>query len=203
LNFLAHLLLAENTPESKLGNLLGDFTKGAVAKMPFNDAIKQGIIEHRAIDRFTDEHPLVHASGALLSPHLRRYKGIIVDVLYDHFLTIHWQRYSAVDLDDFIADCYRVLTDFTPILPPELIRILGLMTSENWLGRYKTIEGIDLTLQGLTRRFERRNNLHVPLFDATQDLRNHFETFEAHFLAFYPALEDFVVGLRGHEKARE
>lgn len=164
--------------------------------MPYESAILKGIREHRAIDRFTDEHLLVQTSSQLLAPHLKRYKGIIIDILYDHFLSIHWQKFADVDLNDFIADCYQILNDFKPILPAELIRILDLMTTENWLARYQSIEGIDLTLQGLSRRFERRNNIHVPLFDATQDLRVHFEAFEAHFLSFYPTLQDFVLEMR-------
>ena len=53
MNFFAHLVLAEPTPQSRLGNLMGDFCQGLDLKtLPV--AVQAGIWRHRAIDRFTD-----------------------------------------------------------------------------------------------------------------------------------------------------
>ncbi|MEM8778255.1 MAG: DUF479 domain-containing protein, partial [Cyanobacteria bacterium P01_G01_bin.49] len=40
MNYLAHLLLAEDSPESRLGNLLGDFVKGKLEgkSLPYTQA---------------------------------------------------------------------------------------------------------------------------------------------------------------------
>ena len=57
MNYLAHLYLAEQTSEGLLGSLLGDFVKGRLESR-FPEAVRRGIVLHRAIDTFTDAHPL-------------------------------------------------------------------------------------------------------------------------------------------------
>lgn len=56
MNFLAHAHLSFNNPEILVGNLISDFVKG---KKQYNypQRIHKGILLHRAIDQFTDEHP--------------------------------------------------------------------------------------------------------------------------------------------------
>jgi acyl carrier protein phosphodiesterase len=56
MNYLAHLFLADDTPESLIGNLLGDFLKG-VNKEQYSIAIQLGIELHRKVDVCTDSHP--------------------------------------------------------------------------------------------------------------------------------------------------
>lgn len=85
MNYLAHLFLADDTPESLLGNLLGDFMKGVV-KEQFSNSIQQGIELHRKIDSYTDSHPVVRNAKHLISLERRRYAGVLLDVFYDHFL---------------------------------------------------------------------------------------------------------------------
>ena len=56
MNHLAHLFLAAPTAESLIGNLSGDFVKGAIGDR-FPPGIAAGIAQHRRIDAFTDAHP--------------------------------------------------------------------------------------------------------------------------------------------------
>ena len=58
MNYLAHAALAQPQPQSLVGNLLGDFCKG-VAIDTLAQPIQAGLANHRAVDRFTDSHPLV------------------------------------------------------------------------------------------------------------------------------------------------
>ena len=53
MNYLAHLFLAGGSPESLIGNLAGDFVKGALGDR-FTPGIREGIMQHRRIDAFTD-----------------------------------------------------------------------------------------------------------------------------------------------------
>ena len=75
MNFLAHLYLSPPTPDALLGSLLGDFVKGPVERAGYNAEITTAIRLHRAIDTFTDSHPIVLASKARISPARRRYAG--------------------------------------------------------------------------------------------------------------------------------
>ena len=58
MNYLAHLYLADDSPESIIGNLLGDFLKGQGTE-GYSDEIKKGIRLHKSVDTYTDSHPIV------------------------------------------------------------------------------------------------------------------------------------------------
>ena len=73
MNYLAHLFLAEHTPESLLGNLLGDFLQG-ISKERYSIAIQQGIQLHRKVDAYTDSHPIVKEAKQLVSKVTEKYR---------------------------------------------------------------------------------------------------------------------------------
>jgi acyl carrier protein phosphodiesterase len=60
LNFLAHFHLAKATEGSRIGALLGDFIRSNPeslrTKLPLE--VIDGIILHRAVDRFTDSYEI-------------------------------------------------------------------------------------------------------------------------------------------------
>ena len=108
MNYLAHLYLSEDSPESLLGSIMGDFVKGTIGdRYPLK--IKRGIKLHRKIDTYTDSHPTTRASRSLYSPARRRFAGIIVDLCYDHFLYRHWSEFTDVAIDQFICRIYDIL----------------------------------------------------------------------------------------------
>ena len=57
MNYLAHLLLADDEPESIIGGMLGDFVRGREAGR-YSDGIRAGIRLHVRIDSFTDDHAM-------------------------------------------------------------------------------------------------------------------------------------------------
>tara|TARA_R110000850_G_scaffold202967_7_gene329071 strand:- start:4231 stop:4836 length:606 start_codon:yes stop_codon:yes gene_type:complete len=193
MNFLAHLHLAEPTPESQLGNLLGDFVKGYPWDDRFPRSIWQGIVEHRAVDAFTDQHVEWKLSRGLLPPHLRRFAGIVVDIYYDHFLYRHWDRFSeSGSIGDFIRTVHRQLDSVLPLAPREASEVIQVMIEEEWLDSYGSLEGIELTLQ----RVSKRSPAIEPVFDAAAALRGQLHEMESHFLKFYPDLISHVKTMR-------
>lgn len=108
MNYLAHLFLAKDTPESILGNLLGDFAKGE-AKKQYSTAIQQGIELHQQVDIYTDTHRIVREAKRPISLERKRYAGILIDVFYDHFLAKHWMKYSSIPLQYFTQKVYTLL----------------------------------------------------------------------------------------------
>ena len=193
MNFLAHALLSHATPELLIGGMLGDFVKGAV-KDHYHPEVRAGILLHRAIDRYTDAHPLVHASRARVSPARRRFAGVLVDVFYDHFLARHWQRYSAVPLEEFTHQVYATLLPHLAGFPERLQRILPRMAADDWLASYAEIESVDAALHGIARRFARfARHGRVPLLaDGVQELLRNYSELEQDFLAFFPELQRYV-----------
>ena len=188
MNYLAHLLLAGENPEEKLGALMGDFTRGRLENLArqYSPGIMRGIAVHRRVDVFTDRHSRFIQSRARFSKTRRRYAGIIVDVVYDHFLSRHWRLFSAIDRREFISDIYDLLEQNHHRLPEGLQRASTLMITQDWLGSYHHIDRIGEVYDRMSRRLRRPNTLAGSL----EEVREHYPDLERDFAGFFPALVD-------------
>jgi len=130
-NFLAHLFLSGDTPELLVGNLMGDFVKGKLDGR-FPPGIERGILLHRGIDSFASQNRHFLRSKRRLDQSFGLYRGVLVDLFYDHFLAAHWEDYADVPLSLFISDAWRVLCEHKEFLPDRLQRIMPFMFRE-WL----------------------------------------------------------------------
>lgn len=187
MNYLAHLFLSDGTPESLIGNLLGDFVKGSVDNI-YPKEITKGIYLHRKIDSYTDSHPIFRSSKRLISLDRRRFSGIMIDVFYDHFLAKNWSNYSSILLSDFTSHVYQVLLENKSILPERLKSILPHMIANDWLASYKQAFAIDRAINGLSRRIKRENNL----FGGVEELFFNYQQLQVDFSAFFPQLIDYT-----------
>ncbi|WP_013323494.1 ACP phosphodiesterase [Gloeothece verrucosa] len=190
MNYLAHLFLADPTPESQIGNLLGDFVKGKIDNLSsiYSPEIIRGVKTHQKIDIFTDHHPIFKTSKQRLNQNHRKFAGVIIDIYYDHFLAKNWLIYSEQDLDEFVANTYQMLEQHQLLLPEKLQKALPCMIQEDWLGSYRYFEGIDQTFSRLSRRIKRTNNIAFAL----EDLIQNYSQLEEDFLQFFPQLIDYV-----------
>jgi acyl carrier protein phosphodiesterase len=180
MNYLAHLYLTEDSPESLLGSIMGDFVKGAIGdRYPLK--IKRGIELHRKIDAYTDSHPTTLASRNLYSPVRRRFAGIIVDLCYDHFLYRHWPQFTDRALDQFISRIYDILMAHREALPARMAAMVPVMIREDWLGSYQDLMGVEKALSRGDR-----------LLGAIEEIKLHYRSLEANFLIFFPDLIHFV-----------
>ena len=190
MNYLAHLYLAEDSDESLLGNLLGDFVKGRLGEQ-YSPEIIKGIKTHRKVDLYTDSHPNFLACKKLLRPDRRRFAGIIVDMSFDHFLAKNWSDYSELELHDFTNRVYNVLLDREQTLPQKLRDRLPYMVQDDWLGSYKNIDTIGLALNAISKRLSRFEKAK-PMKDGLDDIKANYEEFEGNFIEFFPDLISFV-----------
>ncbi|MCW3479092.1 ACP phosphodiesterase [Neisseriaceae bacterium JH1-16] len=185
MNYLAHLHLAPDDAEARVGNLLGDFVKPANAgHLP--PGIVAGMTLHRQIDRYTDAHPLFRLSKTHIAPERRRYAGILIDIFYDHFLALHWDTLAGRPLPEFTQQVYAELAERNALLPPRLQDILPRMTADDWLLGYRELDGIAATLRGFSRHRLSRPNAVAGGID---DLIAAYPILDAEFLAFYPQLQ--------------
>ncbi len=187
MNFLAHIFLSGNDEELMIGNFIADYVKGN-KKNDYPDTIRKGIELHRAIDSFTDQHPLTAISKTRLYPKHHKYSGPVVDIFYDHLLAKNFSLFSQIPLEDFAAITYNSISSYMHFLPPRVIEFLPFMIERNWLVNYATIEGIGRTLSGVGRRLSFQNELNT----ATDDLVESYSSFEEEFLQFFPLLINFV-----------
>ena len=187
MNYLAHLYLAEDSPESLIGSILGDFVKGAIEDQ-YSQGVRRGIELHRRIDTYTDSHATTLASRNRFSPLRRRFAGIIVDLCYDHFLYRHWAEFAEVELDKFISHVYGILRAPGAILPERLQAMIPVMIREDWLGSYQDLQGVELAMKRLSKRITQGDRL----LGAIEEIKRHYLKLEADFLIFFPELEHYV-----------
>lgn len=185
MNYLAHLFLGRRSDQFMLGSFLGDFVRGPVDESAFPFLVAEGIRFHRAVDVATDAHPAFRSARTLLAPERRRFAGILVDIFFDHFLSVEWECWEPAEpLDRFIVRCHRVLETNAALLPDRLRQVVPRLRRENWLGSYGTIEGMRRTL----RRVAARSPRIAGLAGGTADLELHHEAFRSHFHEILPDL---------------
>ena len=195
-NFLAHLLLAENDGEARVGQVLADFVD-AKSIDTFSEGIQSGIRAHQRIDAFSDRHPTFASARRRLRPPYRRYGGILLDVYFDHFLASAWQLHgNGTRLEDFAESCYRTLHIYRD-LPPERFRIaVDAMRRDDWLVGYASLEGVDMALRGIARRCRHEN----PLDAGARVLEANYEAFRSAFEIFFPRLKAYASGMHAAEQ---
>ena len=74
MNFLSHLHLSGDSEGLIIGNYIADSVKGSAYNM-FSNEIQKGILLHRKIDTFTDNHPTVEQSKKRLREKYKKYSG--------------------------------------------------------------------------------------------------------------------------------
>ncbi|MCB1800399.1 MAG: DUF479 domain-containing protein [Gammaproteobacteria bacterium] len=190
MNYLAHLYLADSDPDALVGSLMGDFVKGAIdaTRLPGSPALARAIVQHRHIDSFTDAHAVVQRSKQRIRPPYRRYAGILVDVFYDHYLAITWQRYSDVELAAFAQSVYRVMMARLDTLPPRMQRSMRYMIRADLLVSYRDIDGVGRALLGIESRLSRPSGLSA----AISELKDNYAELASDFDAFFPQLREYV-----------
>jgi len=185
-NFLAHLFLSGDVPELLVGNLMGDFVKGRL-KGHFPAGIERGISLHRGIDSFASHNRNFLRSKRRLDKSFGLYRGVLVDLFYDHFLAAHWEDYADVPLSLFLSETWRVLCKHKEFLPPRLQRMMPSMFME-WLPSYRNIGGIAVALRRMSCfRLRRANRLS----EGAEELSKHYRELYGDFRTFFPELLEF------------
>lgn len=187
MNFLAHIYLSGDDDELKIGNFIADSVKGK-QYLKYPERIQRGIILHRAIDSFTDTHPIVSQSVSKLFDKYGHYSRVIMDVLYDHFLAANWKSYSDISLKTYTEDFYKLLQDNYKVLPKKVQNFLPYMVSQNWLYSYRTIDGIEKILSQMSRRITHPVAMNL----AVNELCEFYNEFKEEFSVFFEELRAFV-----------
>jgi len=183
MNHLAHVYLAPPEPESRLGNVLGDFRRRLDTQF-LPQPVVEGMGWHQRVDALTDAHPDVCAARPLFSPQRRRFAGVALDLVFDHFLIRHWGRFSNRSLDDFLNEVYRDLLLAAPAAPAGVDADLRRMIEHDWLRRCTTLGEVGRILDRLAARLRFRNAFSGML----EEIEAQEPELEERFLAFFPEL---------------
>jgi len=178
------MYLSGDNPELMIGNFIGDYVKGSQYR-DFPVKVARGILFHREIDEYTDTHPISKVGKARVRHRFRHYSGVAVDMFYDHFLAIDFNSYHPLQLNQFIEKNFNILQKNHHILPEKVQKFLPYMIRDNWIINYTTVEGIQRSLSGVSRRTPFKSNLEF----AGEELKSHYESFRKDFKSFFPDLK--------------
>jgi acyl carrier protein phosphodiesterase len=158
LNYLAHQVLSFKNPNLMIGNFIADSIQGNRFD-GLNEDIIKGIKLHRKIDTFTDSHPIYLTSKHRFSKDFGKYSGVLMDMIYDHYLAKNFDNYSEIKLQDFCNHAYVLLQDNMHVFPEHAKRFHGYMVENNILFNYSTLEGMETVLTHLNHRIRHRYQL--------------------------------------------
>ncbi|QHM70112.1 ACP phosphodiesterase [Mixta intestinalis] len=184
MNFLAHLHLASLASSSLVGNLMADYVRGD--PLPHWPAdIAAGIALHRRLDALTDALPEVRNAKRLFRDSTRRVAPITLDVVWDHFLSRHWDRLvTDQPLPLFLAQAQRQIEPMLPQSPEGFQRLNHYLWRERWMERYAEADYLQQVLRGMASRRPRL----AALSDSWTDFHANYSAFETLFWQFYPRL---------------
>jgi acyl carrier protein phosphodiesterase len=188
MNFLAHLLLAGDDEDLRLGAMLGDFVRGGQMLAKFDAGVQRGIMLHRHIDAYTDSLPGVSELRSWFLPPFRRYGGIIIDLAFDFELANQWNGYSETSLEDFDQGVRETLARHDSQLPERLKGFMRYADQRGLFKGYREESEILYSLKGIGRRLSRPNPLH-----RVHEIWNDFEPMVcAHFEPVFEEIQSDV-----------
>ncbi len=195
MHYLSHLYLSKNyTSDIMVGNFIGIASK----RICFSDYNKRnyyninpeylkGVVLHDMIDNFIHHHPVIVECKKKLIINTK-FKSESIDLIFDHFLAVNWDKYSAISLEEFAKNTYDQLAIFQKHYPYKCKRVFNTMTKNNLLENYKTLEGLHKIvkllgkLTGNTLMFE----------SSLVTLVNNYAQFQKYFEEFFPQLIDYI-----------
>ncbi len=186
MNILFHMVLSGADEQLMVGNFMGDFVKGPLTDV-YAPRIRQGLALHRKIDSFAQRDPAFQASRLRLSPRFGLYRGVLVDLFYDHFLARGWSEWSQMPFEEYCAVSRVVVDNYLPIMPPDLQEFVPIIFNE-LLPSYLSVAGIEAALRRMSRRVKRDN----PLGEGASELTLHYGALLEDFRTFLPAVQQFV-----------
>lgn len=191
MNYLAHAYLSFHDPDITAGQLIADFVKGKKVD-DYPAPLRKGILLHRALDGYTDQHPASKTARDIFRPSSGLYGGVFLDVVYDHFLANDPARFPLPTLERFAQETYAAVDERLPLLPASFRQMFAFMQSQNWLYHYHERDAILRSFGGIVRRSKYfQHPAAVPYNVFTAQYRD----FRDCYNAFIPDAENFMKSL--------
>ncbi len=183
MNFLAHCLLSCSDEDLMIGNIITDFIKNKEIEY-FNDSIQKGIELHKSIDHFTDTHAASLKLRQLLRPRHDKYAPVVVDLVWDYFLSKKWSTYSGQPIQEFCTEIYEIIGKRIAELPLRLQSKFSHLIESDFLMAYSTEKRMIRSLEWMDNRVKFKSAFHeTPL-----DIKENYGLIEELFEQFFPEL---------------
>jgi len=186
MNFLFHMLLSGTDEHILIGNFMGDFVKGPLADR-FPERIRLGVSLHRRIDSFAGRNELFQQSRLRLDRRYGLYRGVLVDLFYDHFLVKEWDLWSDEPLDCYLIRARAIIEGRKNELPERMQPLVPYIFDE-LLPSYGEVGGIGRALERMSKRMKRAN----PLAGGELELLRNSDGLQSDFHGFLPLARSFA-----------
>lgn len=168
--------------------MISDFVKGK-KKFDYSLGIQKGIALHRAIDSFTDDHPVTKLAKQFFKADYGLYAGAFMDVVYDHFLANDTNEFAdGTALFSFTQNTYSVLEKNVAVFPERFQKMFPHMKQHNWLYNYQFNFGIEKSLGGLVRRAKYLDDSSK----AFEIFEKEHQQFKNYYEIFFPELKKYT-----------
>ena len=188
MNYLAHFHLAGKKQGHIVGALLGDFVKGPMTGITLPDDIKQGILLHRRIDSFTDQHPAILSLGRTLPCDVHRFKSILTDLFFDYALAKHWDSFCDEHIEHYEQRVHATLDLHRDHYDSRALQMVDRLQRHQLLANYSEREVLDGIIVNIGKRLRRSDQMQA----GAEAMWKMKEEWEAAFLGIYPQLQQFA-----------
>ncbi len=187
MNFLAHIYLSGDDEEIIIGNFIADAIKGNKYN-GYSNGIRFGILLHRKIDTFTDNHQVFKQSVQKLRPAYGKFSGAVVDMLYDHFLAAKWQEYSDVPLKAYSTKIYKIIETNSFIFPEKIRYFSTFFIKRDRINCYAKLNCFEDVLLKM--------GIYTPLPEKSKEgmniIKENYEEFKTEFKLFFVDIKTYV-----------
>lgn len=184
MNFLAHLVLSKGGDQVMAGNFFANQAKGNSWKR-LSEKYAEGVILHRAIDSYVDSHQVILDAKKRLSSNFGKFKGVLLDIYWDHFLAQNFMNHCGRERNEFVSYSLNVLKKHSEIFHTNAKKMIVHMEKQDWLNNYSNLDGIDNILCQMSNRFRYEN----PLDKGIHGLKENYLALGHDFEILWPDLK--------------
>lgn len=197
MNYLAHSYLTFSD-EQIVGQFLNDYIPNK-ERFSLPEKILQGVILHREIDTYTDNHPIILQAKKIFSPLVRLYAGAFVDVAMDYFLAHDNTINSPIGWKNHSSRVYKILNEHSFRFPENFRIILAKMETEDWLYNYREDWGIEFSMKNVLHKAKYLDK-SLPVFELFSENKN---ILLQHYQDFFPDLQLHISTINSRFKTVE
>ena len=184
MNHLAHLYLSSDNEEEMVGQFIADAVKGNDFNL-YSPDIRKGILLHRWVDSFTDTHDLVKKLRAAYRPNLGLYSGVLIDLVFDHYLAKDFHIHAGRELEEFQQFTFGVLNKHEESFPDKIKNYFFHMKDKEFMMKYAHPVGMAVIVRQMGNRIPRGESLLA----AGDFFEDYVEMASAYFPTFFEELK--------------
>lgn len=164
MNHLGHLFLSNNDLDLMICNLHGEYIKGKTFDH-YHASIQKGIVLHRAIDFYTDSHPVNIKLKKYFYSELPKVSGLAIDLFYDHILAKKWDSYHHLTLNLFLDQFFNYTSPLEKDMHPLFRVFMKNFREHQWIKHYSSDWGLHKMCEGVSKKLSFQNALsHASVF---------------------------------------